>query len=102
MVSGDRALDEPLAALVSAAAEAVRNAARHSGAPEVAVYVELGAQPVVFVRDRGRGFDPDAVPPDRRGIAESVRGRLRRHGGQALLRTAPGQGTEWELRLGAS
>ena len=35
------------------------NAARHSGAPEVAVYEEVEPELVtVFVRDRGRGFDP--------------------------------------------
>ena len=36
----------------------------------------------VFVRDRGVGFDPDAVPDDRHGLADSVHGRMdaaRRH-----------------------
>ena len=35
----------------------------------------------VFVRDRGVGFDPDAVPEDRHGLADSVRARVTRHGG---------------------
>ena len=100
VVRGDQALDEAVSALAAAAAEAVRNAARHSGAAQVSVYAEFGGAPAVFVRDRGRGFDPGAVPADRRGIAESIQGRLERHGGSALLHTAPGQGTEWELRLG--
>ena len=100
VVRGDQPLDEAVAALAAAAAEAVRNAAVHSGAGRVSVYAEFGGAPAVFVRDRGRGFDPGAVPADRRGIAESIQGRLERHGGSALLHTAPGQGAEWELRLG--
>ena len=46
-----------------------------------------------------RGFDPAAVPADRRGIAESIRGRMERAGGEALVGSAPGEGTEVELRL---
>jgi signal transduction histidine kinase len=39
------------------------------------------------------------VPPDRRGVRESIVGRMARHGGTATLHTAPGQGTEVELTL---
>jgi signal transduction histidine kinase len=53
----------------------------------------------VFVRDRGAGFDPAAVPPDRRGLRDSVSGRLARLGGTAEVRSAPGEGTEVELVL---
>ena len=53
----------------------------------------------VFVRDRGPGFDPDAVPEDRRGVRESIVGRMRRHGGDAIVHTGAGAGTEVELRL---
>jgi len=53
----------------------------------------------VFVRDRGKGFDPAAVPSDRRGLADSVTGRLARLGGTAEIRSAPGEGTEVELVL---
>jgi signal transduction histidine kinase len=49
------------------------------------------------VRDRGPGFDPDRVPADRRGVRESIVGRMERHGGRAVLHTAPGEGTEIEL-----
>ena len=52
----------------------------------------------VFVRDRGVGFDPDAVPDDRHGLADSVRGRMTRHGGTVRLRSTPGEGTEVHLR----
>jgi len=53
----------------------------------------------VFVRDRGPGFDPAAVPPDRRGVRESIVGRMERHGGRAEVHTAPGAGTEVELTM---
>jgi signal transduction histidine kinase/phage shock protein PspC (stress-responsive transcriptional regulator) len=97
---GDRPLDERLNALVRAALEAMVNAARHSGAPSVDVYAECAAGCVeVFVRDRGCGFDPDAVPADRMGLAGSVVGRMRRHGGSARVRSGPAQGTEIALTM---
>ena len=56
----------------------------------------------VFVRDRGAGFDPDAVPADRHGLAGSVHGRMARHGGTVRLRTHPGDGTVGHLRKPAT
>jgi signal transduction histidine kinase len=53
----------------------------------------------VFVRDRGIGFDPAVVGSDRRGLAESIRGRMERHGGTATVRSSPGNGTEIELTV---
>jgi signal transduction histidine kinase len=55
----------------------------------------------VFVRDRGPGFDPAAVPGDRRGVRESIVGRMQRHGGRARVTSEPGGGTEVELVLEA-
>jgi signal transduction histidine kinase len=99
-VGGDRPLDDDLRALVLAAREAMVNAAKHAGVDEVSVYAEVEPDEVnVFVRDRGAGFDPDAVPDDRHGLADSVRGRMNRHGGTVRLRTAPGEGTEVHLRM---
>ena len=100
VVGGDRPLDDGLRALVLAAREAMVNAAKHAGVDEVSVYVEVEPDEVnVFVRDRGTGFDPDAVPDDRHGLADSVRGRMERHGGTVRLRTRPGEGTEVHLCL---
>ena len=100
VVVGDLPLDERVTALVAATREAVVNAARHSGAAVVDVYAEVEpGQASVFVRDRGRGFDPAAVPADRHGLAGSVVGRMARHGGTATVRSAPGEGTEVRLRL---
>jgi signal transduction histidine kinase len=41
------------------------------------------------------------VPDDRAGIRDSILGRMSRHGGRAEVRSAPGTGTEVELRLPA-
>jgi len=98
--AGDCAVDDGLRQLVLAAREAMANAAKFSGTDEVAVYAEVDpAAARVFVRDRGHGFEPGAVPADRRGIAESIRGRIARAGGAAAVTTAPGEGTEIELTL---
>jgi signal transduction histidine kinase len=100
VVVGDAPLDEAGRALVEACQEAALNAARHSGAPLVSVYVEVEPDELSgFVRDEGKGFDPDQVPTDRRGIADSIRGRIRRHGGSVSILSAPGEGTEVQLRL---
>jgi len=98
---GDHALDERGKALVAATREALTNAAKFAGeAGPVSVYAEASPQRVqVFVRDRGPGFRLDGVPPDRRGVRESIVGRMARHGGSATVHTAPGQGTEVELVL---
>ena len=93
-------MDPHLAALVAAAREAMVNAAKHAAVAEISVYAEIeNGTASVFVRDRGKGFDPDAVGADRRGLAESIRGRMDRHGGTADVRSAPGAGTEVELTM---
>jgi signal transduction histidine kinase len=98
--AGDCPVDEPTRALVLAAREAMTNAAKFAGVEEIDVYLETTDEAVaVFVRDRGAGFDRAAVPEDRRGLAESIEGRLERAGGTATVVTAPGAGTEVELRL---
>ena len=103
VVGGDRPLDDDLRALVLAAREAMVNAAKHAGVDDVSVYAEVEPDEVnVFVRDRGAGFDPDAVPADRHGLAGSVHGRMARHGGTVRLRTHPGEGTEVHLRMPAA
>src|SRR5581483_6662370 len=95
-----RALDDAGRALVAAGREAALNAARHAGVDTVDVYLEVEPERVsLFVRDRGRGFDPAAVPPDRRGVADSISARVRRHGGTAEVRSAPGEGAEVELSV---
>src|SRR5437870_1548202 len=95
--SGDATPDS---ALVLAAREAMTNAAKFAGVEEIDVYAEVTEDEIaVFVRDRGTGFDPAAVPDDRQGIRESIKGRLERAGGTATVTSLPGGGTEVELRL---
>jgi len=97
---GDRELDETLEALVAAAREAMTNAASHSGEQRVDVYLEVTeSRAAVFVRDRGAGFDPAGVSADRKGLTESIEGRMTRAGGSARVQSTPGQGTEIELEL---
>jgi signal transduction histidine kinase len=97
---GDCPLDERLGAQMQAAREAMVNAAKYGGDEPVQVYAEVEASKVfVSVRDRGPGFDLDAVPGDRMGVRESIIGRMRRNGGEARLRSAPGGGTEVELEM---
>lgn len=99
VVVGDRPMDDVLAALSAATREAVSNAARHSGAASVAVYAEVeDSATTVFVRDRGRGFDPEAVPTDRFGVAESIHGRMVRFGGTARIKSSA-EGTEVRLEV---
>jgi signal transduction histidine kinase len=100
VVVGDRALDQAHEAVVAAAREAMTNAAKFGAGSPVDVYAESdGRRTQVFVRDRGPGFDPGAVPADRRGVTESIVGRMERHGGRARVTSAPGSGTEVELIL---
>ncbi len=97
---GDCELTDGLRALLDAAREATVNAAKWSGAPQVSLYAEVEADTVMlFVRDRGQGFDPAAVPEDRQGIAQSIEARMTRHGGSVVIRSAPGQGAEVELSM---
>ena len=100
VVVGDRELDGNHEAVVAAAREAMTNAAKFGAGSTVDVYAESGGgRTQVFVRDRGPGFDPAAVPGDRRGVRDSIVGRMQRHGGRARVASAPGGGTEVELVL---
>jgi signal transduction histidine kinase len=91
-----------LCAVVRAALD---NVTQHVGAeaPAWVLLEDLGACVVVTVRDAGPGIPPGrlaaAAAEGRLGVSESICGRLRDLGGTATLVTAPGQGTEWDLRL---
>jgi signal transduction histidine kinase len=79
-VAGDAHLSPDIAeALYLVAAEALANAARHSGARHVAVRVTAGAESSILeVSDNGRGIPEDATP----GIGmTSMRERAAAHGG---------------------
>ncbi|MDN6169426.1 MAG: histidine kinase, partial [Micrococcaceae bacterium] len=85
-------------AVVQAAREAMLNAAKHAGGT-VAVYVEASPEGIdVFIRDRGTGFDPEALEQDRLGVRESIIGRMQRNGGTATISSNTG-GTEVHLSM---
>jgi signal transduction histidine kinase len=97
---GDCPLDERAGAVVGAAREAMLNAAKFAGEASVSVYAELSDEHIeVFVRDRGAGFDLAAVPRARRGVRESIVGRMRRAGGRAAVRSLSSGGTEVEITV---
>jgi signal transduction histidine kinase/phage shock protein PspC (stress-responsive transcriptional regulator) len=97
---GDCDTSDSIQALVRAAREAMVNAAKHSGADKIDVYAEVDEESIeVFVRDRGKGFDVDAVAEDRMGVKGSIIDRMARHGGSATIRSAPGGGTEVRLEI---
>jgi signal transduction histidine kinase/phage shock protein PspC (stress-responsive transcriptional regulator) len=100
VVVGDCETSDAVQALVRAAREAMVNAAKHSGADKIDVYAEVDEDTVeVFVRDRGEGFDLDAVGEDRMGVKGSIIDRMERHGGKATVRSNPGTGTEVRLEI---
>jgi signal transduction histidine kinase len=80
--------------LVACVGEALRNVERHAGTGQAEVTVTGGSGwAVVKITDRGRGFDPAATPPSRRGIRESITGRMLAAGGRAAIASRPGAGT---------
>ena len=100
VIVGDCELDDNLSALLAAAGEATVNAAKWSGASVISLFAEVEPGEVsLVVRDRGQGFDPEAVPEDRKGLAESIHGRMARRGGTATVSTAPCEGTKVSLKM---
>jgi signal transduction histidine kinase len=97
---GDATMTDSLAAATAAAREALVNAAKHAGVTTVSLYAEVEPDAVsIFVKDRGVGFDLDAVADDRQGVRGSIIGRVERHGGEVKLRSQLGLGTEVEIRM---
>jgi signal transduction histidine kinase len=95
---GDCVPDDRVTALVAAGREAAINAAKWSEAASVSIFTEVEPASIsVFVRDRGVGFDLDAISADRQGIALSIRQRMSNLGGEAFINTAVGSGTEVQL-----
>lgn len=97
---GDVVANDAVEALAAAASEAITNAAKHSGAERVAVYAEVSEEGIdVYVADQGKGFEVGSVDGDRRGISESIVGRMERHGGTVDVTSEVGEGTEIHLHL---
>ncbi len=85
--------------LAACVGEALRNVQRHAGTDQAEVIVTGGTGwAVVKITDHGRGFDPAATPPSRRGIRESITGRMLAVGGRAAIASSPGVGTTVTVR----
>jgi signal transduction histidine kinase len=99
-------LPEPVASdLFAFVREALENVDRHAG-PAAHAWVlleDLGSEVVISVRDNGKGIADgrlaEAASEGRMGVAQSIRGRISSLGGNIALDTAPGEGTEWEVRV---
>lgn len=91
------------AEISSAVRAALDNVVRHASATHATIFGEVDSgELVVSIRDDGVGFDVDE-PKDTRngrfGIARSIRGRIEDLGGEVRIDSAPGRGTEVELRV---
>ena len=96
---GDGPLDERADRAGRRRARGARERVASSPGPEpISLYAEVeNGRAEVFVRDRGPGFDPEEAAKDRRGVRDSIIGRMERHGGRATVHSTPGTGTEVEL-----
>jgi signal transduction histidine kinase len=80
--------------LAACVREALRNVRQHAGTGQADVTVTGDAGwAVITITDCGRGFDPAAIPPSRRGVRESIAGRMLAAGGRAAITSRPGAGT---------
>jgi len=100
VLAADRARE-----LAAAVAAALANVAAHAGARARAwvLVEEAGDEVVVSVRDDGAGMAAgrlaEARAEGRLGVAASIEGRLRDLGGTMAVESAPGAGTEVEMRV---
>jgi len=88
--------ERSVVALAGAIGEALTNAAKHSGADRIVVFVEPSdGDHEVFcsVRDDGTGFDPEKTLPGS-GLQHSIKDRIEEVGGQVEIDAETGRGTE--------
>ncbi len=102
VIRGDAECDDRIQNILAATREALLNAAKHAGVSAVDLYTEFKPERIqVFVRDRGRGFDPSQTASDR-GMDHSLRQRAEAVGATVNVTTAPGEGTDVEITWQAS
>jgi two-component system nitrate/nitrite sensor histidine kinase NarX len=78
--------------------EALKNAARHSGAEQIAVRLSAsGSDYCLVIEDDGRGFDASRPGPSGHFGLQIMRARAAHIGGKAEILSAPGKGTRVQL-----
>jgi signal transduction histidine kinase len=90
----DRISDRTLEAANAVVAEALANAAKHAGSPEVSVRIRVGVDELrIEVEDRGVGIPGAAVDDDPHFGLRLMRDRAERIGGNIEIESRPGNGT---------
>lgn len=94
--------DDAADAVTGAVAEALTNAAKHSGSDQIVVYAEPdfdGSGVFCSVKDRGTGFDPATIERGE-GLTRSIEARVAEAGGRVEIVSRPERGTEVKLWVG--
>ena len=79
--------------------EALTNAERHSQTRRIRIELtQAGSRVLAVIQDWGIGFDSERVEPGHFGVS-GIRERARLLGGNAIIRSATGQGTIIEVDL---
>jgi len=101
VLRSDIEMSDRLSTIVDAARESMLNAAKHSGSSTVELFSERSADSmVVFIKDRGIGFDVARISPHR-GIGRCI-DRVQTLGGLARVSSVVGQGTECSFEIAIS
>ena len=90
----DQISDRTLETANAIVAEALANAAKHSGTPEVSVRIRAGLDELrIEVEDRGNGLVAAADDGDRHFGLRLMRGQVAQIGGTIEIESKPGSGT---------
>jgi len=100
-VAGERRLPIAIEAeLFWIAQEALNNVRKHAAAQHVTVHLHFTAATIALeVLDDGVGFDPGAVPAERRGGLRTIAERTAHMGGKLTYESMPGAGTRVKVEV---
>jgi len=100
-VEGERRLPIAIEAeLFWIAQEALNNVRKHAAAQHVTVHLHFTAATIALeVLDDGVGFDPGAVPAERRGGLRTIAERTAHMGGKLTYESMPGAGTRVKVEV---
>lgn len=98
VIRDDTAVTPAIATALAAAREAMLNAGRHSGANQIDLYSEItDGEAIIHVRDRGAGFV--VAENHAHGIDMAMHSPVEDAGGQVIVQSTPGEGTEVTIRV---